>query len=62
MLTFYHGEEPGQTLGVLPGPPPAGDYYWFVSPLIPRVSGIRFDSDINQRDSGGKLEPCGVHS
>lgn len=29
MMTFYHGDEPGQTPGILPGPPPAGDYYWY---------------------------------
>lgn len=29
MITFYHGNEPGQTPGILPGPPPAGDYYWY---------------------------------
>ncbi|KAI1814415.1 glycoside hydrolase family 76 protein [Poronia punctata] len=31
MLTFYHGEEPGNTLGTLPGPPQAGEYYWWES-------------------------------
>lgn len=29
MMTFYHGDEPGETPGILPGPPPAGDYYWY---------------------------------
>ncbi|KAI3400603.1 hypothetical protein diail_2314 [Diaporthe ilicicola] len=31
MMTFYHGEEPGATPGILPGPPPAGDYYWYMA-------------------------------
>ncbi|KAH0530979.1 hypothetical protein TsFJ059_005543 [Trichoderma semiorbis] len=29
MLQYYHGNESGQTPGILPGPPPAGDYYWW---------------------------------
>lgn len=29
MLTFYHGDEPGWVPGILPGPPPDGDYYWW---------------------------------
>ncbi|KAI1170993.1 glycoside hydrolase family 76 protein [Nemania sp. FL0916] len=30
LLTYYHGDEPGQIVGILPGPPPnAGDYYWW---------------------------------
>lgn len=29
LLTFYHGDEPGQIPGILPGPPPAGPYYWW---------------------------------
>ncbi|EFX04670.1 putative dfg5 protein [Grosmannia clavigera kw1407] len=29
LLTYYHGEELGQTPGILPGPPPAGPYYWW---------------------------------
>ncbi|KAK3389814.1 glycosyl hydrolase family 76-domain-containing protein [Podospora didyma] len=29
LLTYYHGDEPGQIPGILPGPPPAGDYYWW---------------------------------
>ena len=28
-MTYYHGNESGQTPGILPGPPPAGDYYWW---------------------------------
>lgn len=28
-MTYYHGDEVGQTPGILPGPPPAGDYYWW---------------------------------
>jgi mannan endo-1,6-alpha-mannosidase len=29
LITYYHGTEYGQTPGILPGPPPAGDYYWW---------------------------------
>ncbi|KAI1331416.1 family 76 glycoside hydrolase [Xylariaceae sp. FL0255] len=29
LLSFYHGDEPGWVPGILPGPPPAGDYYWW---------------------------------
>lgn len=29
MLQYYHGNESGQVPGILPGPPPAGDYYWW---------------------------------
>lgn len=29
LLSFYHGDEPGQVPGILPGPPPNGDYYWW---------------------------------
>ncbi|KAI4860474.1 glycoside hydrolase family 76 protein [Hypoxylon rubiginosum] len=29
VMTYYHGNESGQTPGILPGPPPAGDYYWW---------------------------------
>ncbi|KAI1658054.1 glycoside hydrolase family 76 protein [Daldinia decipiens] len=29
LMTYYHGNESGQTPGILPGPPPAGDYYWW---------------------------------
>ncbi|KAI0802688.1 putative glycosyl hydrolase [Xylaria sp. FL0064] len=29
MLSYYHGDEPGQIPGILPGPPPGGDYYWW---------------------------------
>lgn len=28
-MAFYHGNEEGQTLGILPGPPPNGPYYWW---------------------------------
>ncbi|AEO70851.1 glycoside hydrolase family 76 protein [Thermothielavioides terrestris NRRL 8126] len=27
--TYYHGDEPGQIPGILPGPPPGGPYYWW---------------------------------
>ncbi|ERT02946.1 mannan endo-1,6-alpha-mannosidase [Sporothrix schenckii 1099-18] len=29
LVSYYHGNESGQTPGILPGPPPAGDYYWW---------------------------------
>ncbi|KJZ73895.1 hypothetical protein HIM_06788 [Hirsutella minnesotensis 3608] len=29
MLQYYKGNLTGQTPGILPGPPPAGDYYWW---------------------------------
>ncbi|KAK3934738.1 putative dfg5 protein [Diplogelasinospora grovesii] len=29
LMTYYHGNESGQTPGILPGPPPAGPYYWW---------------------------------
>lgn len=29
MLQYYHGNDSGQTPGILPGPPPVGDYYWW---------------------------------
>lgn len=28
-MSFYKGNQSGQTPGILPGPPPAGDYYWW---------------------------------
>jgi mannan endo-1,6-alpha-mannosidase len=31
MMQYYKGNESGQTPGILPGPPPAGDYYWWES-------------------------------
>jgi hypothetical protein len=29
LMTYYKGNLTGQTPGILPGPPPAGDYYWW---------------------------------
>lgn len=29
MAVFYKGNQSGQIPGILPGPPPAGDYYWW---------------------------------
>lgn len=29
LMSYYHGNESGQTPGILPGPPPAGEYYWW---------------------------------
>ncbi|KAK1760601.1 glycoside hydrolase family 76 protein [Echria macrotheca] len=29
LLQYYKGNQTGQTPGILPGPPPAGDYYWW---------------------------------
>ena len=31
LLQYYKGNLTGQTPGILPGPPPAGDYYWWES-------------------------------
>lgn len=28
-MAYYKGNQSGQTPGILPGPPPAGDYYWW---------------------------------
>lgn len=28
-MSYYKGNQPGQTPGILPGPPPGGDYYWW---------------------------------
>jgi mannan endo-1,6-alpha-mannosidase len=28
LISYYDGNKPGKTPGILPGPPPAGDYYW----------------------------------
>lgn len=28
-MTYYKGNLSGQTPGILPGPPPQGDYYWW---------------------------------
>ncbi|KAI0393338.1 glycoside hydrolase family 76 protein [Xylariaceae sp. FL0594] len=29
LMSYYHGNESGHTPGILPGPPPDGDYYWW---------------------------------
>ncbi|KAH8901804.1 glycoside hydrolase family 76 protein [Coniochaeta sp. PMI_546] len=29
LMSYYDGNQPGQTPGILPGPPPAGPYYWW---------------------------------
>ncbi|KAK0636166.1 glycoside hydrolase [Bombardia bombarda] len=29
LMQYYKGNESGQTPGILPGPPPDGDYYWW---------------------------------
>ncbi|CAK7262653.1 hypothetical protein SEPCBS119000_000076 [Sporothrix epigloea] len=29
LMTYYKGNQPGMTPGILPGPPPNGDYYWW---------------------------------
>jgi mannan endo-1,6-alpha-mannosidase len=29
LMQYYKGNQSGQTPGILPGPPPAGDYYWW---------------------------------
>ena len=28
-MDYYPGDEPGKTVGILPGPPPIGPYYWW---------------------------------
>jgi mannan endo-1,6-alpha-mannosidase len=28
-MSYYKGNQSGQTPGILPGPPPDGDYYWW---------------------------------
>ena len=28
-MNYYVGDQPGNTVGILPGPPPNGDYYWW---------------------------------
>lgn len=30
LLSFYSGDQPGHVPGILPGPPPDGDYYWWL--------------------------------
>ncbi|KAH9904666.1 family 76 glycoside hydrolase [Xylariomycetidae sp. FL2044] len=34
LMSFYHGDEPGMTPGILPGPPPDGDYYWWTGGAV----------------------------
>lgn len=29
LITYYKGDQYGETPGILPGPPPFGDYYWW---------------------------------
>ncbi|KAH9885191.1 glycoside hydrolase family 76 protein [Xylariomycetidae sp. FL2044] len=29
LMSYYHGNESGMTPGILPGPPPNGNYYWW---------------------------------
>ena len=29
-MSFYKGDQPGMTPGILPGPPPGGPYYWWL--------------------------------
>ncbi|KAB5566054.1 putative dfg5 protein [Coniochaeta sp. 2T2.1] len=29
LMSYYDGNKPGRTPGILPGPPPAGPYYWW---------------------------------
>lgn len=31
MSAFYSGNKSGNVVGILPGPPPNGDYYWYVA-------------------------------
>ncbi|KAK6076649.1 glycosyl hydrolase family 76 [Seiridium cupressi] len=30
LMSFYTGDQPGKVPGILPGPPPDGDYYWWI--------------------------------
>jgi mannan endo-1,6-alpha-mannosidase len=46
LLSYYHGTEKGETTGLLPGPPPAGDYYWW-------ESGVMWDTLITYWDHTG---------
>ncbi|KAJ6439271.1 hypothetical protein O9K51_07156 [Purpureocillium lavendulum] len=34
LLQYYHGNETGGIPGLLPGPPPAGEYYWYQSAVM----------------------------
>lgn len=42
LLSYYHGDEPGQVPGILPGPPDrgTGPYYW-VRSVADRSAGHR---------------------
>lgn len=33
-MSFYDGDKPGQIPGILPGPPPEGEYYWWSGGLL----------------------------
>ncbi|KAI1097611.1 glycoside hydrolase family 76 protein [Jackrogersella minutella] len=33
LMNFYHGDEPGQVIGIFE-PPPAGDYYWWTGAAL----------------------------
>lgn len=34
LMSFYDGDKPGKIPGILPGPPPDGDYYWWSGGLL----------------------------
>lgn len=34
LLKYYKGDEKGEIPGLLPGPPPAGDYYWWTASVM----------------------------
>ncbi|KAK9425907.1 putative Glycoside hydrolase [Seiridium unicorne] len=34
LLTFYHGDEPGNTPGIFGDSPPSGDYYWWTGSIL----------------------------
>lgn len=37
LMTYYKGNLSGNVPGILPGPPPDGDYYWFVRISSPEL-------------------------
>ncbi|UNI24531.1 Mannan endo-1,6-alpha-mannosidase [Purpureocillium takamizusanense] len=34
LIQYYHGNETGRIPGLLPGPPPSGDYYWYQGAVL----------------------------
>lgn len=54
LMTYYDGNETGHVPGILPGPPPDGDYYWFAT-LFPAEGQFT-----NGAEPGGKEARFGV--